>query len=524
MPIPILYGSQTGNGIHLAALLEKKFKESFSLPIDTFDMLEINNFPLVIFICSTHGDGQCPFNMSRFYRFILSQSERIFNFDYAVLGLGDSSYPKYNYCAKVLVAKLKQLGGNLILKEFCNSQDENGNYDGLSRFLKSAANSKIGHYMGCNENESESAKYAQTYSIKPSKCIARVVSNSLVTPIDYDKKVFELILDIPGYNDFSPGDCIAIFPKNVITPEQFIASISLDPDSGEKSNVNSTKYTKNEIKCLLSKVDLFSTVQQAVFKDLSAFCKNELYKQKIKELYEDYDLYYNYVVLAKRNLIEIIRDFHLDIPMEYLLSINPIVPRYYSCAKINGLFHILYNEVKYKTYLSAERKGLCSEYLKSVASHSISGTKECSAIAFEQRTNLDDSPNRETNVNFEIEVVKSNLFFNDKKLLIFATGTGITLPRSVIHFFKDKETRIYYGFRHFNVDQLCKEEFQNCEIFYASSRENRKYVMDAYKENPVENIDEWLVFVSGNTRLNKEIRGLLKEIHGKEINFQSETW
>lgn len=125
---------------------------------------------------------------------------------------------------------------------------------------------------------------------------------------------------------------------------------------------------------------------------------------------------------------------------------------------------------------------------------------------------------------FYIGIEESKLYFEEKNLLFFSTGAGITLPRSVMHYFKDKRIRIYYGFRYYQVDQLCYEEFKNVEIYFSSSQDDKKYVMDVYRMNPVENIDNWLIFTSGNARINKEIKKMMKEIYGKDVFLQSETW
>ena len=68
------------------------------------------------------------------------------------------------------------------------------------------------------------------------------------------------------------------------------------------------------------------------------------------------------------------------------------------------------------------------------------------------------------------------------------------------------------------------KDMKNIDINNVASRDDGCYIQDVYRKNKVKNIDEWLVFVSGNTRLNKEIKKVLFEVHGKNVNFQSETW
>lgn len=504
MMIPILVGSQTGNGFHLARLLSSMIPSSFLLNVDEFGILTINNFPFIVFIISTHGDGQCPYTAAKLYNMVTMQCaikdhKQLFSFDFALLGLGDSSYQKYNYCARIFSEKLEVLGARCVLKEFADAQEENGMYDGFWRFAngliefdyaKDTSNISESYlsenhihkqiYTENNQNPSEISANTSVYYE------ASVVSNDRVTPRDYEHPVYEIILDVPGYDGatFLPGDTISILPENVADPIQYF-DLSVE-----------------QAEVLRKSVDFSAPIHQTFFTDLATFTNSTLHKDKLMEISKDYSLYYDYVVVPRRNIIEIAKDFGLKLSFDFLKGLNPIYPRYFSFSVIrdkNGhpRLHVLYNIVQYKTYLEKERLGICSQYLSTL--------KERDAI--------------------RIGVCKGRLFLEGDKLLFFATGTGITLPRSAIHHFrKTKEIKVFYGFRFHDKDQLCKNEMCNVDITYAASRDENKYITDAYRDSPVENIEEWLIFVSGNCRLNKSIRELLKEVHGKDIPFQSETW
>ncbi|XP_014385171.1 PREDICTED: NADPH-dependent diflavin oxidoreductase 1, partial [Myotis brandtii] len=82
--------------------------------------VEVNliNEPLVIFVCATTGQGDPPDNMKSFWRFLFRKSlpsTSLCQVDFAVLGLGDSSYAKFNFVAKKLHRRLLQLGGAALL-------------------------------------------------------------------------------------------------------------------------------------------------------------------------------------------------------------------------------------------------------------------------------------------------------------------------------------------------------------------------------------------------------------------------
>lgn len=78
-------------------------------------MYSLNPFQYkrAVFVCSTTGDGEEPKNMKVFWRAMLSRHlarDHLVSLEFAVLGLGDSSYAKFNYVAKRLHRRLQGLG------------------------------------------------------------------------------------------------------------------------------------------------------------------------------------------------------------------------------------------------------------------------------------------------------------------------------------------------------------------------------------------------------------------------------
>ncbi|KAH8849544.1 NADPH-dependent diflavin oxidoreductase 1 [Schistosoma japonicum] len=150
--ITILYGSQTGNARALAELLTLQAYRIFDQEcvksnlecLPTIHLLSMNDYApvsrlvkekgVVIFVCSTTGHGVPPDNMLRFWKKIMSRAlipGRSLPADlrFAVLGLGDSSYPMFNFVAKKLYRRLIQLGATPILSQVNSSQEceENAN-------------------------------------------------------------------------------------------------------------------------------------------------------------------------------------------------------------------------------------------------------------------------------------------------------------------------------------------------------------------------------------------------------------
>lgn len=139
----VLYGSQTGCAQEVAEQLElDAIRRRFAprcLPMDAFDVGTLPNARAVLFVCSTTGQGEPPDNMRAFWRFLLRKglpATALAGVSCAVFGLGDSSYPKFNYAARRLSARLRQLGARALAEPaYGDEQDELGVEQALQPWL-----------------------------------------------------------------------------------------------------------------------------------------------------------------------------------------------------------------------------------------------------------------------------------------------------------------------------------------------------------------------------------------------------
>ena len=100
------------------------------LPMDGYPVRNLTEEPMVVFVVATTGEGECPDNMKKAWRFLRRKElprNSLAGMDFAVFGMGDSSYEKFNAVARMLNARLKQLGGNEIVQRgLGDDQSENG--------------------------------------------------------------------------------------------------------------------------------------------------------------------------------------------------------------------------------------------------------------------------------------------------------------------------------------------------------------------------------------------------------------
>jgi len=118
--LTIVYGSQTG---HSADLAEKMAKEAQALgfharaiDLAQYKRTELAKEQYLILITSTHGDGEPPDNARAFYDFLMSKrAPQLQHLHYAVLALGDSTYPNFCKAGKDFDARLEALGAKRLI-------------------------------------------------------------------------------------------------------------------------------------------------------------------------------------------------------------------------------------------------------------------------------------------------------------------------------------------------------------------------------------------------------------------------
>ncbi|KAF7684592.1 NADPH-dependent diflavin oxidoreductase 1 [Astathelohania contejeani] len=465
MPVPIIFATQSGNSQFLSSLINHPY--TYPIDIALFPLSKLLHSPVLIFIVSTHGDGDPPFSMRSFWNFIMyaGNPENLFaGVSFAIFGLGDSSYSSYNFCARKLARRLEQLGASpLIPLTLGDAQHPRGYSTMFEPWVKdlcAALNTLNISHVPKIEPEVSKPKYK---AVLIKKCVR--------TPPSYTPIIIELTFQLK-WGSFHPGDCIGITPENW-NYREFM-------DYNEIGDEN--------ISLIKSKLDINFIPSQNIFK----------YLKGGEELAIDYDLYYDYVIKAKRTFFEVIMDFHTKVDIEFLIKHVPLIrPRYYTMIKRDGFYSILVTIVEYNTYLKASRIGLCTQYLKML----------------------------EIGASLDVEIVESVLRFETNNVLFVSTGVGVALPLAYLNFYKNKTVKIVYGFRYKGVDCLYEpgDPSNSVDISMAISRENGEYVQHVLKRIWKDEYKEYTLILSGSYKLNKEIKLLLKEL-GVKMKIQSETW
>ncbi|XP_053205077.1 NADPH-dependent diflavin oxidoreductase 1-like [Panonychus citri] len=406
----ILYAGETGNCEDVAKIIYRQSKDRgltvAVMSISDYQSDNLINEPFVLFICSTTGQGNEPTPLKSFWSFIMRRSlpsNYLNHLSTTVIGLGDSSYIKYNVVGKKLYKRLQSLGANMITDLVLgDDQHDLGLWASIDPWLTNFWN-LIGNLMtvpieikGNVENNRVPFKSSFQVSIVDDgqfnldpleEQIGSIISNERVTSTDHFQEVRFIRIDLNGQEklNYSPGDVALIqgenFPDEV---DSFLQLLNLDGNlliqcqRVDEDFIESDGYNylprQLHVRTLVSKyLDIHSVPKRSFFDLIWKFSPDETERQKLKEFAstEGQQDLYNYCHKPKRNILEVLSDFpHTcsKIPLDNLLDLIPCIrPRAFSIASSLSMYpnelHLLVAVVQYRTKLRKPRLGLCSNYL-----------------------------------------------------------------------------------------------------------------------------------------------------------------
>uniref|UniRef100_A0A8C9AX74 NADPH-dependent diflavin oxidoreductase 1 n=1 Tax=Phocoena sinus TaxID=42100 RepID=A0A8C9AX74_PHOSS len=418
----VLFGSQTGTAEDVSERLRREARRRELgcrvQALDSYPVVNLINEPLVIFVCATTGQGEPPDNMKSFWRFIFRRnlpSTSLCQMDFAVLGLGDSSYAKFNFVAKKLHRRLLQLGGSALLPVCLgDDQHELGPDATIDPWLHDLWEKVLGpHPLPLDLGLSPPGiPWPSKFTLKflqevPSTCseelcvagtdpqgtpselqpfLAPMVTNQRVTGPSHFQDVRLIEFDITGSGvSFVAGDVVLIQPENTASHvQQFCQALGLDPDQRftlqpREPGVPCPARLPQpcSIQRLVSQyLDIASVPRRSFFELLACLSCHELEREKLLEFSsaQGQEELCEYCTRPRRTVLEVLCDFpHTAgaIPPDYLLDLIPLMrPRAFSIAS-SLLAHpsrlqILVAVVQYQTRLKEPRRGLCSNWLASL--------------------------------------------------------------------------------------------------------------------------------------------------------------
>ncbi|ETO01351.1 NADPH-cytochrome-P450 oxidoreductase [Reticulomyxa filosa] len=130
-PLKIFFGSQSGTAEGFAYDMQKEAKKygfgAQVIDLEEYDVEELQDEKLVIFLVATYGEGEPTDNAQEFYQW-LTEGEHSENelrqVDFAVFGLGNSQYQFFNEMGKQFDQRLQELGGQRLIDRGIGDDDK----------------------------------------------------------------------------------------------------------------------------------------------------------------------------------------------------------------------------------------------------------------------------------------------------------------------------------------------------------------------------------------------------------------
>ena len=227
-PLTVVYGSQTGNARRVAEQLAAA-AEGAGLPVrllraDAYPLRELKAERHLYIVISTQGDGDPPDDARDLFAHLTGRkAPRLEQLHYAVLGLGDSSYPKFCAVGEVLDARLAELGATRLLPRGDADLDiETVSAPWSEQALARAKETlKPSAKVTPLRPEVSAASVAAPSRAQPFH--AELLTNQRITAAGSAKDVRHLELALEGSAlAYEPGDALGVWPRN---PEPLVDAV-----------------------------------------------------------------------------------------------------------------------------------------------------------------------------------------------------------------------------------------------------------------------------------------------------------
>jgi len=489
----IIYGTESGNSkkvaTNLQSYLKKKQVQCKVFDASQYPVNKLEKEEYLFLIFSTQGEGEPPASALKFFNHLHSLESNLSSLNYAVLALGDSSYPLYCKAGEDVDLQLSRLNARrLIDLHTCDTDFEEPSSVWINELATVLSDSK---------SQKQSAKNGIAKEKIGNKIwTGHIVENVNLNDNQSDKETFHIAVELSESLDYKPGDVAGIYPEN---SKEVVESILAIAGVDQLKELTIGKKTASISTLLLKNLNINYLSQETVKKYASVV------GQDIPEVRMDLqDLLRIYPV---KNAIE----------FEAVLQIlNPVSPRLYSIASSPGAheneLHLTVARSSFHTAEKLERFGVCSDFL---------GDKKVGEeLAFFIRKNA-----------------HFRLPSEEKDIIMIGPGTGIAPFRS---FVAERDATgasgrnwLFFGDRKFTENFLYQTEWQQFHSTGVLNRINLAWSRDGDSKNYVqhellkesEELVNWLdggahLYICGSKHpMSEDVENALISILSKHKNW-----
>ncbi len=524
-PVTIVYGTQTGNSRLLAERLKQQV-ESAGLTARLFrasdyPVRELAREKLLCVVISTQGDGDPPDDARGFCEFVLGKrAPRVEGLRYAVLGLGDSSYPRFCEVGRVLDARFAALGATRLLER----ADCDVDFEPVARGWLDQASSLAREALAPRAPAAATvlplreAPSTPTHG-KDAPFSAEVLLNQRITARGARKDVRHLELSLEGSGlTYAPGDSLGVWPHN---PPELVDALLSELRLDGHADVTRDGRTMPLARWLSDALEI--TKLNRPFLERHAALSGS---SALREALDPGHAEAFRALLADYQLIDVLRAHKAAWDAtELVQSLRRLTPRQYSIAsspkRVGDEAHLTVAVVDY-TAFGLRHVGAASSYLATRAA----GTDTVRVYV-------------EPNERFRLPED------GDRDVLMIGPGTGVAPFRAFVQERAETGARgrnwLFFGEQHFRTQFLYQTEWQEAlkkqtlhrlSLAFSRDRDQKVYVQHRLREAGRE-VYAWLecgahLYVCGDAKhMAPDVHEALVDVvstHGGRSREDAHAW
>jgi sulfite reductase (NADPH) flavoprotein alpha-component len=519
----IVYGSQTGNAKRIAEQLAER-SEAAGLPVrlvraDGYPQRELAQERYLAVVISTQGDGEPPDDARGLVEFIAGKrAPKLPSLQFAVLGLGDSSYPQFCVIGRQLDARLAELGGTRFAPFGGTDVDvEAVAKPWLDKTLEQARDVLKTVAPAARVTSLHAVSNRSAYS-RERPFAATVLANQRIVARDNERDVRHIELSLEGSGlQYAPGDALGIWPSNPSAlVDQWLAALQLDGTQDVAHEGRTLTLTQ-----WLTREREITRLHRGFIAALAATSGHaELMRVLRPEHTTDFT-----ALLANDQPIDLLLRYPAAWQPEALIAaLRPLTPRLYSIASspklVGDEVHLTVAVIDYQAH-GSPHWGAASAFLAT--------TDEDAKVAVFV----------ESNERFRLPADGT------RDIIMIGPGTGVAPFRAFVQERQESGASgrnwLFFGNRHFSQDFLYQVEWQEAlkrgalhrlDLAFSRDQSSKTYVQDRLREQGAE-LYAWLqngahLYVCGDsTHMAKDVHAALIEvitIHGKQSPDDAKAW
>ena len=520
----ILYATQGGNAQCIATELANNATAlGYPARVESVNAYRVRGLAkekILVVVISTQGDGDPPESAQELIRYLSSNKHAELNdLQYAIFGLGDSSYECFCKAGRDLDTLLQDRGARALLQRVDADVDFHSQAVDWYKDLLKEVEPILDQAGKSGRDQAESRVIQLQLQTQLSAghdrnnpITAEIIDTRSITTDDAHTSVQHLSLAIdPQLVTYRPGDALGVWFRN--DPQLVDAVLHLTGlDAKEPVEIQGRSEDLGE--ALASQLEL-TQLHPLVVKAWSSFTGNS----GLAELAQDSRKLRAFA--TERQFIDLLHDYPGEIDATNLVAtLQPVQPRLYSISSSQAAYedeiHLTVSSTQYHAH-GREHLGAASGYLS-----------------------------RRIDAGDEIQVyIAENPAFNlpddgDTALILIGTGSGIAPYRA---FLQEREAIgatgpvwLVFGNRHFHRDFLYQSDWlkyrkagllERVSLAFSRDINAPAYVQDRLSEEGAE-LFRWLsegarIYVCGCVALEKGVREALHGIIAQHGNMSAES-